>query len=100
MNDIYQLFTQKPDILELYNDKMNLTEGYNKSLKEDEEFLKKTSDEELKTLFKDTSREGRKKLNSYFFDRPNKSQSWSHTDQFRDQEVSPFVDGDYDDDDE
>ena len=48
MNDIYQLFTQKPDILELYNDKTNLTEGYNKSLKEDEEFLKKTSDEELK----------------------------------------------------
>ena len=48
MNDIYQLFAQKPDILELYNDKMNLTEGYNKSLKEDEEFLKKTSDEELK----------------------------------------------------
>ena len=46
MNDVYQLFVQKPAILELYNDKMNLTEGYNKSLKEDEEFLKKLSDEE------------------------------------------------------
>ena len=43
MNDVYQLFAQKPAILELYNDKMNLTEGYNKSLKEDEEFLKKLS---------------------------------------------------------
>ena len=48
MNDIYQLFAQKPDILELYNDKMNLTEGYNKSLKEDEEFLKKLGDEDQK----------------------------------------------------
>jgi spore coat polysaccharide biosynthesis protein SpsF len=41
MEDIYELFLQKPKILDLYNDGMNLTEGYNKSLKDDEEFLKK-----------------------------------------------------------
>ena len=41
MEDIYELFLQKPEILDLYNDGMNLTEGYNKSLKDDEEFLKK-----------------------------------------------------------
>ena len=41
MEDIYQLFSQKPEILDLYNDGMNLNEGYNKSLKDDEEFLKK-----------------------------------------------------------
>ena len=41
MEDIYELFLQKPKILDLYNDGMNLNEGYNKSLKDDEEFLKK-----------------------------------------------------------
>jgi len=46
MNDVYQLFTQKPEILESYNDKMDQTEGYSKSLKDDEEFLKKLSDKE------------------------------------------------------
>ena len=46
MNDVYQLFTQKPEILELYNDKMDQTEGYSKSLKDDEEFLKKLGDKE------------------------------------------------------
>lgn len=59
MNDIYQLFTQKPEILELYNDKMDQTEGYNKSLKEDEEFLKKLSDKERKKyskIFKESIR--------------------------------------------
>jgi len=59
MNDVYQLFTQKPEILELYNDKMDQTEGYNKSLKDDEEFLKKLSDEERKKyskIFKESIR--------------------------------------------
>ena len=41
MEDIYELFLQKPKILDLYNDGMNINEGYNKSLKDDEEFLKK-----------------------------------------------------------
>jgi len=40
MEDVYQLFLQKPEILDLYNG-MNIVEGYSKSLKEDEEFLKK-----------------------------------------------------------
>ena len=41
MEDIYELFLQKPKILDLYNDGLNINEGYNKSLKDDEEFLKK-----------------------------------------------------------
>ena len=41
MEDIYELFLQKPEILDLCNDKMSPVEGYSKSLKDDEEFLKK-----------------------------------------------------------
>lgn len=46
MNDVYELFTTKPEILEVYNDKMNVVEGYNKSLKDDQEFLKKMDEGE------------------------------------------------------
>ena len=54
MEDIYQLFSQKPEILDLYNDKMNPVEGYNKSLKDDEEFLKKIDKNDNLKSFKET----------------------------------------------
>ena len=52
MEDVYELFLQKPEILDLYNDRMNLVEGYNKSLKEDEEFMKKMNKNGKKVHFK------------------------------------------------
>ena len=52
MQDVYELFSQKPEILDLYNDRMNLVEGYNKSLKEDEEFMKKMNKNGKKVNFK------------------------------------------------
>ena len=54
MEDIYELFLQKPKILDLYNDGMNLNEGYNKSLKDDEEFLKKIDKNDNLKSFKET----------------------------------------------
>ena len=59
MEDIYELFSQKPEILDLYNGRMNLVEGYSKSLKEDEEFLKKMNKNSKKNnlkSFKETIR--------------------------------------------
>jgi len=59
IEDIYELFLQKPEILDLYNDKMNLVEGYSKSLKDDEEFLKKMNKNSKKNnlkSFKETIR--------------------------------------------
>jgi len=52
MQDVYELFSQKPEILDLYNDKMNIVEGYNKSLKDDEEFLKKMNKNGKKDNFR------------------------------------------------
>jgi len=52
MEDIYELFLQKPEILDLCNDKMSRVEGYNKSLKDDEEFLKKINKNGKKAHFK------------------------------------------------
>ena len=59
MEDIYELFSQKPEILDLYNGRMNLVEGYSKSLKEDEEFLEKMNKNSKKNnlkSFKETIR--------------------------------------------
>ena len=52
MQDVYELFSQKPEILDLYNDRMNIVEGYNKSLKDDEEFSKKMNKNGKKVNFK------------------------------------------------
>lgn len=52
MEDIYELFLQKPEILDLYDDRINLVEGYNKSLKDDEEFLKKMNKNSKKNNLK------------------------------------------------
>jgi len=52
MEDIYELFLQKPEILDLCNDKMSPVEGYSKSLKDDEEFLKKINKNGKKAHFK------------------------------------------------
>ena len=52
LEDVYQLFLQKPEILNLYNDSMNPIEGYNKSLKDDDEFLKKMNGDGKKAYFK------------------------------------------------
>ena len=52
LEDVYQLFLQKPEILNLYNDSMNPIEGYNKSLKDDDEFLKKMNKNGKKAYFK------------------------------------------------
>ena len=52
LEDVYQLFLQKPEILNLYNDSMNPIEGYNKSFKDDDEFLKKMNKNCKKAYFK------------------------------------------------